>query len=136
MKRHIYDCQAGCPVESTLQIIAGKWKSVILYHLFVDHNCHFSDLERKIKDCSHRMLAIQLAELEHDQVIAKIPTNTANRPIYVLTEFGKTLKPVITAMATWGDYYNAHMTKEAQQLDTNEDKKSKLDMPLPKPNLL
>lgn len=45
-ERHIYDCQAGCPVESTLQIISGKWKSVIIYQLLQHSNLHFGDLTR------------------------------------------------------------------------------------------
>jgi DNA-binding HxlR family transcriptional regulator len=97
MKRHIYDCQSGCPVESTLQIIAGKWKSVIIYHLMAGTE-RFN---------SRRMLALQLHELQVDGVIQKrvypvVPVKTE----YSLTDFGQTLRPVITAMETWGDRYN------------------------------
>jgi DNA-binding HxlR family transcriptional regulator len=107
MKRRIYACQAGCPVESTLQIISGKWKSVILYHLLKNNVCRFSDLQRYIKDCSRRMLALQLRELEADGIISKkvyavMPPKTE----YRLTAFGSTLKPVILAMEEWGKRYN------------------------------
>ncbi|EHL97061.1 HTH-type transcriptional activator HxlR domain protein [Lentilactobacillus parafarraginis F0439] len=57
MQRHIYDCQQGCPVESTLQIISGKWKSVIIYHL-LDGTKRFNDLEKLMSDCSRRMLSL------------------------------------------------------------------------------
>ncbi|MFT8879583.1 MAG: helix-turn-helix domain-containing protein [Oenococcus sp.] len=107
MPRHIYACQEGCPVQSTLQIISGKWKAVILYHLFKDGVCHFGQLQSQIKDCSSRMLALQLNELEKDGVIHKtifpvMPPKTE----YRLTEFGKSLAPVIKSMAAWGNYYN------------------------------
>ncbi|AUI77274.1 winged helix-turn-helix transcriptional regulator [Lactiplantibacillus pentosus] len=106
--RKIFDCQAGCPVESTLQVIAGKWKSVILYHLLTSGVCRFSELQKRMPDCSRRMLALQLQELEHDQLISKrvypvIPPKTE----YRLTDFGLTLKPVVMEMEKWGRLYNA-----------------------------
>lgn len=107
MQRHIYDCQTGCPVESTLQFIAGKWKSVILYHLYMEETCHFGQLNREIPACSQRMLALQLGELEQDGIVKK--TTYQTKPLktdYTLTEFGKSLQPVIMAMAKWGEQYN------------------------------
>ncbi|EJF01055.1 winged helix-turn-helix transcriptional regulator [Liquorilactobacillus mali] len=107
MKRHVYNCQAGCPVESTLQIISGKWKSVILYHFIKNDVCHFGELQRNMKDCSRRMLALQLKELESDGVIEKtIYPVMPPRTDYKLTAFGKTLIPVIKSMEEWGNYYN------------------------------
>ncbi|WP_412989674.1 winged helix-turn-helix transcriptional regulator [Pediococcus siamensis] len=107
MQRHIFDCQEGCPVESTLQIISGKWKCVILYHVIKNKVCRFSELQRFIPDCSRRMLALQLRELEQDGILMKriypvVPPKTE----YRLTKFGQTLIPVIEAMETWGDFYN------------------------------
>lgn len=115
MKRHIYACQDGCPVESTLQIISGKWKSVILYHLFKSQVCRFSDFQRNIKDCSRRMMALQLRELEADGIISKkiyaaVPPKTE----YRLTKFGESLKPVILAMEEWGKHYNKVQTEDGR----------------------
>ncbi|GAF39265.1 cinnamoyl ester hydrolase-like protein [Agrilactobacillus composti DSM 18527 = JCM 14202] len=107
MQRHIYDCEPGCPVESTLQIISGKWKSVILYHLLQEKTCRFGDLQRSLHDCSRRMLALQLKELEADGVIhKKVYQVTPPKTAYRLTDFGKTLEPVIQAMVNWGTHYN------------------------------
>lgn len=108
MQRHIYNCSEGCPVESTLQIISGKWKSVILYHLIKNDVCRFSELQRKMPNCSRRMLALQLSGLESDKIIEKkvypvIPPKAE----YKLTSFGKTLIPVILAMEEWGQMYNS-----------------------------
>jgi len=112
MRRQIYDCESGCPVESTLQIISGKWKSVILYHLMKEQVCHFGQLQRDLKDCSKRMLALQLHELEQDDVIKKTVYQT--EPLvtdYSLTKFGQTLEPVIQAMEQWGESYNQRNMK-------------------------
>lgn len=106
--RHVYSCQDGCPVESTLQIISGKWKSVILYHLFKNEVMRFNDFDKKINGCSKRMLSLQLRELEEDDIIIKkiypvIPPKTE----YRLTKFGNTLEPVIREMDNWGNIYNS-----------------------------
>lgn len=107
MKRQVFDCQPGCPVESTLQIISSKWKSVILYHLLQEKVCHFGSLQRQLVNCSRRMLALQLKELEQDQIIEKITyQDQPFKTEYRLTLHGQTLKPVILAMAVWGEKYN------------------------------
>lgn len=120
MKRKIYDCQEGCPVESTLQIIAGKWKSVIVYHL-LDGTKRFSDLQKLMSTCSKRMLALQLKELLADGVISKevyptVPVKTT----YSLTEFGRTLKPVVSAMEQWGMMYNQLKSSEVKNTQISE----------------
>ena len=98
MPHHIYNCAEGCPVESTLQIISGKWKSVIIYHLIKEKNCRFNELQKLMPNCSRRMLSLQLKELENDQIIAKT--------IFQLTSLGKTLTPLILEMEKWGNKYN------------------------------
>lgn len=107
MQRRIYDCNSGCPVESTLQFISGKWKSVILYHLMKEEICHFGQLKRDLADCSQRMLALQLNELEQDGLIKKnVYQMQPLRTDYVLTDFGKSLEPVIMSMSKWGQEFN------------------------------
>ena len=107
MKRHIYDCAEGCPVESTLQIISGKWKTVIIYHLIKQKNCRFNELQKLMPNCSRRMLSLQLKELENDQIISKtvypsVPPKTS----YRLTNIGNSLTPLILEMEKWGVMYN------------------------------
>ena len=116
MQRHIYDCASGCPVESTLQIISRKWESVILYHLMKKQVCRFSQLQKLMPHCSRRMLAMQLNELEQDNIIVKrvypaVPPKTD----YRLTSLGKSLSPVIMAMEQWGRQYNALKSKRVGQ---------------------
>ncbi|UQS83100.1 winged helix-turn-helix transcriptional regulator [Bombilactobacillus thymidiniphilus] len=112
--REVFDCDLGCPIQNTLQFISGKWKSVILYHLFDNAVLRFSELENKLPYVSKRMLAKQLSELENDDLIVKkvypvVPPKTE----YRLTDFGRTLMPVISAMEQWGNAYSqklAHQT--------------------------
>ena len=107
MQRHIYNCSDGCPVESTLQIISGKWKSVIIYHLIKHKVCRFSELQKRMPNCSRRMLSLQLSGLEKDNIVEKkvypvIPPKTE----YKLTRFGQTLTPLILEKEKWGRIYN------------------------------
>lgn len=115
LMREVYDCDLGCPVQNTLQFISGKWKSVILYHLFENKVLRFSEFEIKLPYVSKRMLAKQLSELEADGLIDKtiypvVPVKTE----YRLTEFGKSLYPVIRAMEIWGDDYAQMVAREAE----------------------
>lgn len=108
MPRYRYNCADGCPIMSTLQIISGKWKAVLIYQLLQQPTCRFRDFQAQYPSLSTRMLALQLKELEQDHVISKqvypvMPPKTA----YRLTDFGRTLKPLIDDMAKWGQQYNA-----------------------------
>jgi DNA-binding HxlR family transcriptional regulator len=101
-----YDCAAGCPVEATLDLIDGKWKAVILYHLLGD-TIRFNELGRRLsRRISQRMLTRQLRELEaaaliHREVYAEVPL----RVEYSLTKLGRSLEPVIRSLWSWGNSY-------------------------------
>ncbi|RRK10678.1 transcriptional regulator [Lactiplantibacillus garii] len=107
MQRYRYDCEPGCPVVSTLQIIAGKWKAVLIYHLMHHTVLRFHDFHRLLPALQPRMLARQLHELEADGIIQKtiypvMPPKTE----YRLTDLGRSLEPIISEMAKWGQRYN------------------------------
>ena len=94
--------EPDCPIRTTLDVIGGKWKALILFHLR-DAVLRFGQLRRTIPGVSERMLAQQLRELEeqgvvHREVYREVPP----RVEYWLTDYGKTLSPVLEAMAAWG----------------------------------
>lgn len=96
------DCTVACPVGAVLEMIGGKWKGMILYHL-LDETLRFNEIRRRLPGITQRMLARQLRELEASgmvfrQVYAEAPPKVE----YYLTSQGKTLAPIIRAMALWG----------------------------------
>ncbi|POO56198.1 winged helix-turn-helix transcriptional regulator [Agrobacterium rosae] len=94
----------GCPVESTLSFLDGKWKGVILYHLMNEGTLRFNGLRRHIPSVTQRMLTKQLRELEEAGLISrKVFAVVPPRVDYALTPLGLTMQPVIAALKGWGD---------------------------------
>ena len=92
----------GCSVEATLSVIGGVWKPVLLFHL-LDGKLRFNALCRLIATATPRMITLQLRELEADGIINRIVYPEVPPKVeYELTEFGKTLKPVLISMREWG----------------------------------
>ena len=114
MARHTrYDCNQGCPVEAALEVIGGKWKGVILYHLLLK-TMRFNEIRRLMPEISHRMLTKQLRDLEAHRLISrKIYPEVPPRVEYSMTEYGKTLAPVIHALQVWGTRHLAKMSDQA-----------------------
>lgn len=95
-----------CPAEITLSIIGGRWKTLLLYHLFQGVK-RFSELQRTTIGITQKMLTQQLREMERDglvhrEVYAEVPPKVE----YSLTPMGQTLEPVVHAMCDWGLKYN------------------------------
>lgn len=94
----------GCPVESALSFIDGKWKGVILYHLMVEGTLRFNELRRRLPSVTQRMLTKQLRELEEAELLSRtVFAVVPPRVDYALTPRGETLKPVIMALKAWGE---------------------------------
>lgn len=99
----------GCPVETTLDVIGGKWKGIILYHL-IDGPKRFNEFRRLYPRMTQFMLTLQLRELERDGIIHReVYKQVPPKVEYSLTEFGTTLKPIIQAMRNWGDSYKVRI---------------------------
>lgn len=93
----------GCPVESTLSFLDGKWKGVILYHLLQDGTLRFGELRRRLSAVTQRMLTKQLRELEESGLVTRtVFAVVPPRVDYSLTRLGQSLQPVIVALDTWG----------------------------------
>lgn len=101
----------GCPVETTLEVIGGKWKGIILFHL-IDSKKRFNEF-RKFHPCiTQRMLTLQLRELERDGVIHReVYKEVPPKVEYSLTEFGRTLEPIILLMKDWGEKHKHRVSE-------------------------
>ena len=98
---------AACPVEFTLDVIGGKWKGVLLYHL-MDSTKRFNEFRRICPGITQRMLTLQLRELEEDGVVHReVYHQVPPKVEYSLTEFGRSLIPIIKLMRDWGVEYQA-----------------------------
>ncbi|WP_415767581.1 winged helix-turn-helix transcriptional regulator [Pseudomonas sp. ZB1P45] len=92
----------ACPVAFTVDVIGGKWKSLILFHL-MSGTKRFNELRRLIPDITQRMLTLQLRELEVDGIIHReIYREVPPKVEYSLTELGSSLAPLVSAMREWG----------------------------------
>ncbi|MGB0560839.1 MAG: winged helix-turn-helix transcriptional regulator [Spirulinaceae cyanobacterium] len=97
-----YDCNLGCPIEAALEVMGGKWKGIILYHL-LSETLRFNEIRRLIPEVTHRMLTKQLRELEAQDLISRtVYPGVPPKVEYAITEYGKTLSPVIYALQVWG----------------------------------
>lgn len=98
-----------CPIETTLDIIGGKWKGVILYRLLGGKR-RFNELQRLCKHVTQRTLTLQLRALERDGLITRtIYAEVPPRVEYELTPLGHSMEPIIQAIYDWGvDYEAAH----------------------------
>jgi len=105
MRHKRYDCNFGCPVEASLEVVGGKWKGVILFHLSSGTK-RYNELMRLMPNVTQRMLTRQLRELEADQVVQrKIYPEVPPKVEYTLTEFGTTLAPILKSLQQWGMEY-------------------------------
>ncbi|MFT8887323.1 MAG: helix-turn-helix domain-containing protein [Ethanoligenens sp.] len=94
-----------CPVETSLSVIGGKWKGIILFRL-LDGTKRFSELKRLIPAITHRTLTLQLRELEKDGLVSrKVYPEIPPRVEYSLTPCGVSIRPVINALQEWGAAY-------------------------------
>jgi DNA-binding HxlR family transcriptional regulator len=92
----------ACPAESTLGIIGGKWKLLILREL-LNGISRFGALRRRLSGVSEKVLSQHLRELETDGIIErKIYAEVPPRVEYSLTAAGRTLKPIIDGLHEWG----------------------------------
>jgi DNA-binding HxlR family transcriptional regulator len=94
-----------CTVEATLDVIGGKWKPLILWAL-KDNVMRFNELQKALPGVNAKMLTKQLRELEGAGVILRIVfPEVPPRVEYSVTEFGKTLIPIMQALCDWGAQY-------------------------------
>lgn len=117
-----------CKFGTALDILTGKWKSLILLRLLSNSTMRFSELQKAIPDISKKMLTQQLKELEyhdivHREVYAQIPPKVE----YSITEYGQLMKPVLQTMSDWGAGHVQHMEKLHGEAGSNPSELRKID---------
>ncbi|PKU23396.1 transcriptional regulator [Telmatospirillum siberiense] len=104
MKVKHYVDVPGCPVEVTLDLIDGRWKGVVLFHL-LDAGClRFNALHRRLPGITQRLLTKQLRELEEAGLVSRtVYAEVPPRVEYRVTEEGESLRSIFDALARWGE---------------------------------
>jgi DNA-binding HxlR family transcriptional regulator len=109
---HFRGNEYPCCTSLTMGIIGGKWKTVILFHL-INEKMRYNELRKLMPTVTERTLSLQLKALEEDGLI-KRKVYTSKPPLkveYSLSDFGKTLIPLIQSIADWGDYVSEKHAK-------------------------
>ncbi len=104
-KEYVYKLKGEtfhCALDITMHYVGGKWKTIVLWYLR-NKTLRFGEIKKRIPDVTEKMLSIQLKKLEEDGLIKrKVYAEIPLRVEYSLTPFGKTLIPVVEAIAKWG----------------------------------
>lgn len=94
---------AATGVEGAFRKLEGRWKMVILFHLFDRGTLRFSELEKAIPDVSQKMLIQQLRQLEQDGIVARtVYPQVPPKVEYSLTDWGQALCPALDMLLEWG----------------------------------
>lgn len=102
----------SCPVATTVQLIGSKWKLLIIRNLS-DRPWRFNELQRDLIGISQKVLTDSLRSMEADGlVIRTVFPEVPPRVEYSLSEMGESMRPIIKAMAVWGNHYKEWMRKE------------------------
>jgi len=97
--------ETNCPAETTLTVIGGRWKVLLLYHLFQGVR-RFSELQRAVPAITQKMLTQQLREMERDGLVHReVYPEVPPKVEYSMTPLGRTLEPVVGAISEWGMKY-------------------------------
>ena len=95
---------AASGVEQVLRMLEGRWKLIILFHLFDGKVQRYSDFEKLIPEISQKMLAQQLRQLEADGIVSRrVYPQVPPKVEYRLTEWGQALCPALAAMLKWAE---------------------------------
>jgi DNA-binding HxlR family transcriptional regulator len=106
-----------CLVRTTVDVIEGKWKPIILFALKGGPR-RYGELRREVPEAAQKVLTEQLRELEADGILArKIKTGKTPEVLYSLTSYGKTLMPILRAMAGWGRRHRSVVLYRGEEIE-------------------
>jgi|SRR6185295_2310314 len=102
----------GCPLTAALAAIGGKWKLIILYWL-AEAPKHFAALRHAMPGISQKVLTQQLRELVNDGIVRRQPKGAIPAPVeYSLTEYGRSVLPLVEDVRLWGRAHLEHLTAQ------------------------
>jgi DNA-binding HxlR family transcriptional regulator len=105
--------ESECPIRTTLNVIGGKWKPLILFQL-KNGPRRFSALRRSIPDVTQKMLTDRLKEMERDGIVLReVYAVVPPKVVYSLTPYGEGLKPILAAMAEWGEGHRSRKSSSS-----------------------
>ena len=104
----------GCPLTAALAAIGGKWKLIIVYWL-AESPGHFAALRHVMPAISQKVLTQQLRELVGDGIVQRQPKGAIPAPVeYSLTDYGRSLLPLVEDIRLWGRAHLKHLGSERQ----------------------
>ena len=106
MSKHAHTpASAAAGIEHAIGMLEGRWKLVILFHLFGGKTLRFSDLKRAIPGISQKMLTQQLRQLERDCIVTRtVHPSVPPKVEYHLTEWGQSLCPALDQLLRWREH--------------------------------
>jgi DNA-binding HxlR family transcriptional regulator len=117
MKKKKYNC----PVELTVEVMGGKWKSRIMWHIS-KKSYRYGELRKLIPDITQKMLTQALRELEEDGLIARnIYDEKIPRVEYYLTEYGQSTTPLLELMSKWGSSHRQRINEMDAEAGNEEE---------------
>ncbi len=97
----------ACPVATTVQLIGSKWKLLILRNL-LERPWRFNELRKSLDGISQKVLTASLRSMEEDGIITRtVYAEVPPRVEYALSELGEEMRPIISAMEEFGNYYKS-----------------------------
>ncbi|ADU32041.1 winged helix-turn-helix transcriptional regulator [Evansella cellulosilytica] len=103
----------NCRVEDALNILVGKWKPIILLHLLHHGTKRFNELRREMPRITQKVLTSQLRELEEEDIIERVVyPEVPPRVEYSITEYGRSLEPILDAMHEWGKKHTLYKQRK------------------------
>ncbi len=106
---------SGCPLTAALAAIGGKWKLIIVYNL-AESPKHFAALRKLMPGISQKVLTQQLRELVSDAIVHRQPHGRVPAPVeYSLTEYGRSLLPLVESVRLWGHEHIRRVNAQASE---------------------
>ena len=119
MRKQYTPLTAATDVEEAIRLLEGRWKLIILFHLFDGKVQRYSDFEKLIPGISQKMLAQQLRQLEADGIVSrKLYPQVPPKVEYRLTDWGQSLCPALDAILQWAEQRDGLLSADVSAGDT------------------